>query len=76
MNPGELVRIEGYDPIPVVGLRREPGLSRGVSLQRGTIAVVVAVEPADLHGRQDIGILVGDELLWIARGFLSPMQPV
>lgn len=75
MNPGDLVRIEGYSPIPVVGLRREAGLSRGVSLQRGTIAVVIAIEPADLHGRQDIGVLIGGEVLWVARGFLRPMQP-
>jgi hypothetical protein len=75
MNPGDLVKLAGYEGIPIIGIRRERGLSRGISVQRGSLAVVVAVEPADLHGRQDIGILVDGELLWIARGFLNPMQP-
>jgi len=74
MQPGDLVKLTGYEGIPIVAIRRERGRAWGISVQRGSLSVVVAVEPADLHGRQDIGILVGGELLWIARGFLRPMQ--
>jgi hypothetical protein len=76
MQAGDLVRISGYGAIPVVGIRRDQGsiIAQGVNLHRGTVAVVVDVDPADLHGRQDIGLLIDGEVLWVAAGFLQTVQ--